>query len=386
MNDNEPPIGWDNGLSTPEGRWARLGPYYAMFPISFARKAVLGFSRPGDLVVDPFCGRGTVPYVATLYGRDGVGCDVNPVAWIYATTKTSPPEVSTLIIRRLSEIQDQVSTEDRQPCTEFQELAFCRQVLGFVNAARRTLDWRHDPVDRSLAAFLAHHLHSKLGEGLSNQLRHSKAMAPGYCVRWWRANGYAEPPQVNPVEFLSQKIEWRYKKGIPFPPRGVRARIGLGDASDSLPMSTQPARLVVTSPPYSGVTNYRTDSWLRLWALGAGPPSPSWCTKDKHEDLSTYEAMIRSVFAATLRTAAEEAVWLIRCDARLRTRRVVEAALLDIAAGRPLCTKLAPYRTSTQTALYGDGTAKPGEVDLLLLPHGVPPPDGWVLSDIGVGT
>ena len=49
------------GFATPEARWSRLGPYYAMFPISFAQDAIDRFTHPGDMVLDPFCGRGTAP-------------------------------------------------------------------------------------------------------------------------------------------------------------------------------------------------------------------------------------------------------------------------------------------------------------------------------------
>jgi hypothetical protein len=33
----------------------------------------------------------------------------------------------------------------------------------------------------------------------------------------------------------------------------------------------QPARLLLTSPPYFRLTNYHYDQWLRLWMLGGSP-------------------------------------------------------------------------------------------------------------------
>ena len=75
-------------FGTAEGRWARLGPYYAMFPVEFAREVIHNLSQCGETVLDPFCGRGTAPYVAMISGRGAVGCDVNPVAWLYAAVKT----------------------------------------------------------------------------------------------------------------------------------------------------------------------------------------------------------------------------------------------------------------------------------------------------------
>ena len=92
------------GFRTAEARWARLGPYYAMFPVEFARETIEALSRPGDTVLDPFCGRGTAPYVAMISGRGAVGCDINPVAWLYAAVKTDPHPSLSDVQRRIGEV------------------------------------------------------------------------------------------------------------------------------------------------------------------------------------------------------------------------------------------------------------------------------------------
>ena len=112
------------GFRTAESRWARLGPYYAMFPIEFARQVVEAFSKHGDMVLDPFCGRGTAPYVAMVSGRGAAGCDINPVAWLYAAVKTDPHPSLADVIRRIDEIGRAVRERDCRPADEFQELAF----------------------------------------------------------------------------------------------------------------------------------------------------------------------------------------------------------------------------------------------------------------------
>jgi len=40
---------------------------------------VLAGSRPGDLILDPFAGSGTVGVVALRHGRRFVGLELNPV-------------------------------------------------------------------------------------------------------------------------------------------------------------------------------------------------------------------------------------------------------------------------------------------------------------------
>ena len=57
------------------------------------------FSRPGDVVLDPFSGRGTVPLQACLRRRIGVGVDRNPLAALL--TGTVCGLVNGLLVTRL---------------------------------------------------------------------------------------------------------------------------------------------------------------------------------------------------------------------------------------------------------------------------------------------
>ncbi len=60
-----------------------------MHPLT-ARRLVEAFSRPGDAVLDPFCGSGTVLVEARLAGRAAVGVDANPLAVRLSRLKVSP--------------------------------------------------------------------------------------------------------------------------------------------------------------------------------------------------------------------------------------------------------------------------------------------------------
>lgn len=287
---------WTTG--TVEGRWSGFGPYYAMFPVDFARKVITKYCPVGGVVLDPFCGRGTVPFVSMATGRYAIGCDINPVAWLYAKVKTDPYIKHQLLIKRAREIQSMVSYDDMQPENEFQQYAWSPAVLGFLNVARRELDWKNSNLDRSLMGTLLVHLHAKLGDGLSNQLRQSKAMAPDYSVRWWKSK-CMQPPNIDIVNFISQRLEWRYKFGIVQPAEGIRKpQILLGDNRQLLSKyrNKQKADLILTSPPYYGVTNYRYDNWIRLWLLGEGsslPDSDSWA---RHSDRSEYFKLLKETF------------------------------------------------------------------------------------------
>lgn len=339
-----------------------------MFPVPFAEQVITNLSRGGETVIDPFCGRGTAPFIAMIYGRNAIGCDINPVAWIYSQTKISPHPCATEVIERIREIKETVSAPETEPKNEFQQLAFCQQVLGFINASRRELDWRTSELDRTVAAFLLQYLHDKRGAGLSNQLRHSRALAPKYSIRWWRNNGHDIPPEIEPLSFLSSRVAWRYAKGVPKPRVPKTPTIALGKAAESLPRTDKPANLVFTSPPYSNVTNYRSDNWLRLWALGVGPDLPDWESEQKFTNADEYRRMLHESIAATKKCAVDNAIWYIRSDVRPRTKDTVTSVMAQLLPQHRAYELSAPYRRQTQTALYGDHEPKPGEVDLLYMP------------------
>ena len=56
--------------------------YVASFPAALAHAFIARYSRPGDVVLDPFSGRGTTPLQACAEGRIGVGNDLNPFAYL----------------------------------------------------------------------------------------------------------------------------------------------------------------------------------------------------------------------------------------------------------------------------------------------------------------
>jgi len=59
--------------------------------IGFA-KIIQGFSRPGDLIVDPMCGTGTTGVAAVRMGRRFIGIDDDPAR--IANTKVRLDEIS----------------------------------------------------------------------------------------------------------------------------------------------------------------------------------------------------------------------------------------------------------------------------------------------------
>ena len=70
--------------------------YPAMMIPQIARKLLNQYGVEGGWLLDPYCGTGTSLVEASLFGMHSVGCDINPLVRLIATTKSTPICLSTL--------------------------------------------------------------------------------------------------------------------------------------------------------------------------------------------------------------------------------------------------------------------------------------------------
>lgn len=66
------------------------GAHFATFPEELARRCIVAGSRPGDVVLDPFGGSGTVAQVATGNGRGSIYIDLSPAYVELAKARIGP--------------------------------------------------------------------------------------------------------------------------------------------------------------------------------------------------------------------------------------------------------------------------------------------------------
>lgn len=362
------------------GRWAPIGPYYAMFPLSFAFEKVALHCPVGGAVLDPFAGRGSSIYAAVTQGRTGYGIELHPVGWVYGKAKLSPASKNSVLKRidDISEIAKNITEEIVDELPEFFRVCYSRKVLKFLIAARENLQWKNSNgkrasiTDITLAAIMLVHLHGKLGSALSNQMRQSKAMDPNYAVRWWHERKML-PPELDPVQYLKTRVEYRYAQGIPGMEKG---HIELGDSTAVLKRlagirqaaKKKPFDLILTSPPYCDITNYFYDQWIRIWLLGGQSVYSSSGKKweRKFASKADYHELLTKVFQGCAENTHRNSVIYVRTDARKYTQEITVEILRNTFPRKNLEVVEQTYSKPTQTALYGDKAQKPGEVDIIL--------------------
>ena len=349
--------------NTAAGRWYGFGRYLAMFPPAFICDAVQNLTRSGETVLDPFCGRGNGPFTATVLGRPAIGIDINPVAWIFAVTKLQPAADPQRLLDRLGAIARARRPQDRKGRNRFETMAWAPEVRALLKAARRELDWRNSDIDRTLMAFIALHAQDKLGGGLSNSLSPTIAYSPRYAVAWWTKHGLLQPPAIEPVAMLTDKIKRRYEYGVPHQVESVTI---LGDARVELPSrAVANAGLLMTSPPYCGVTDYWNDHWIRLWLLGYDFRK-NWRKTARYDNKANYQELIRTVLRESSRHLKKGAAILVRSDRRRHTSAMCIAAMQELWPNRKMFIRATTARYKGISVHHGHGGSKAAEIDLLI--------------------
>ncbi|MBA2701031.1 MAG: hypothetical protein H0U58_04930 [Chloroflexi bacterium] len=328
--------------------------YLASFPAALAHAFIERYSRPGDVVLDPFSGRGTTPLQACAEGRIGVGNDLNPFAHLLTAAKLEPASRAAAAIRlaalRLawnanaaewlalaehvladpstarvplagSQAHDPgidgpppLPTEQRagefEPVPAEVALAFHPHTLGQLLYLRATLRLA-DRTDRFLAAAITGILHGKSASYLSELMPNTFSMAPRY-VRDFAARTAFSSPRRDVFDGLELKLDRLFRQ----PPPPVEGVAIMGDARDvaaraqvALRERGRPdrARLVVTSPPYLRVVKYGYYNWLRTWFLGFDARAIDSSLDDAHHR-EPYLRFLRDVLTRLRPVLADDAV------------------------------------------------------------------------------
>jgi len=337
-----------------------------MYPLRFPHRLLKAHAKPGNLVLDPFCGRGTTNYAARLLGLDSVGIDSSPVAVAVAQAKTvavTPADVMAAY--------DRMAKKDSGaalPTGEFWHWCFHPRVLAQLVSLRAAfLHECRDPADIALRAILLGALHGPRNKGrpshFSNQAPRTYAPKPRYAAGYWQQQGLV-PQEVNLRDVIRVRAQRFFGQEASLP----RGQIFLSDSrSLSKTHVRRPVDWVVCSPPYYGLRTYVPDQWLRYWFLG-GPPSPSYSMEGQleHGSPEAFALDLRTVWLSAARVAVVGARMCVRFGGISNRKADPRAVLLDslqgsgwkIQTARPAGNALAGKR---QAQHFRAGEAEPKE-------------------------
>lgn len=236
--------------------------YMAMFPPSLPNYFIGKYSNEGDVVLDPFSGRGTTVLEACFMNRVGIGNDLNPIAYLLTKAKSSVPKKER-VLARIKQLEDQfepkeILTQNEDPDIRMIFSTFTLKQLTFM---RDSLNWKKSNVDAFIAAMLLGIMHGNSEGYLSLRMPNTFSMSPNY-VRNYIKTHELKKPRRNVFNLLRRKLNRCYQK-----PK-KRGRVICQDARDINNLADGSVDLIVTSPPYTRVIKYGKFNWIRLWFFG----------------------------------------------------------------------------------------------------------------------
>jgi hypothetical protein len=243
--------------------------YRACFKPQLPRFFIDRLTSPGDIVYDPFMGRGTTLLEANLMGRIPYGNDVNPLSCAFIEPRLSPPTLSQ-VANRLS----QIPWEAFQGFENEELLTFYHpETLSNIEGLRTWLMSRQaagtmDNVDKWIRMVAINRL-----TGHSSGFFSVYTLPPNQAVTIKRQRLInAKREQTPPFRDVSSIILKKSKSLLSQEHQHAEAYKTLSSVShQTSQISSESVSLTVTSPPFLDVIDYEGDNWLRCWFIGVDP-------------------------------------------------------------------------------------------------------------------
>jgi len=235
--------------------------YMAMFPPSVPNYFIRNFSEEGDVVLDPFSGRGTTILEACMLGRSAIGNDKNPLAYVLTASKANVPHKGR-IISRLNNLEKTYHPDRIDVGKESRDIRmiFGDYTLKQLVYLKTKLDVTGSNVDRFIASMVLGILHGNSEGYLSLPMPNTFSMSPNYIRNFVSKHGLRRPKR-NTFALLRRKLERSYQK----PP--ISGKAYNQDVRNMSRIGSSSVDLIVTSPPYTRVISYGRFNWIRLWFL-----------------------------------------------------------------------------------------------------------------------
>lgn len=259
---------WSDSTIGSESTFHQIAPYIGKLKSSIASSLINAFSRPGDVIFEPFAGSGVVPLEALRNGRSVIANDLNPYASVLTRAKMFPigslPEAMDLAKQYISRAKRQAPKVALRQTPKWVRSFFhgrtLAETISLVNMLRADKQW-------FLLANVLGILHHQRPGFLSHPSSH---LVPYLRVKRFPKVSFPSLYQYRDIEpRLLAKLIRCYRRPTVIRPSLIR-EFHCEDVR-TLEITT-PCNVAVTSPPYMNALDYGRDNRLRLWFLGLEDP------------------------------------------------------------------------------------------------------------------
>ena len=252
--------------------WHSLCSYHGKLKPAIAHFLVAQFTHENDVILDPLCGVGTIPFEACLQGRIGIGNDLSELAYVVSKAKLEKPDAKN-VFAVLTELEDYVTQNFASHkiavlADKYKDFGFNGKLPDYFHPdtfkeilCAREFFLKKLPNLTSAEAMvfsaLLHIIHGNRPYALS---RNSHPLTP------YAPSGDFIYKKI--VDHIREKLVLSYKKGD-FPSYHVGHTI-FGDYNE-ISNWDEKADFVICSPPFADSIRFYMQNWMRLWLCGWEP-------------------------------------------------------------------------------------------------------------------
>jgi hypothetical protein len=241
--------------------------YRACFKPQLPAFFIERLTEPGDVVYDPFMGRGTTLVEAALHGRRPMGNDVNPLSVLLTR-----PRLRRVSLRQIQDVLGRVDwrsgVAEPEDLLAFYSPSTLRQITALRDWLRREapLDAVPDPaVDWVRMVALNRLTGHSPGFFSVYTLPPNQAVSVSSQRRINERRGQT-PPDRDVAGIIMKKSKSLLAEGPC--PDAEGPLLCVGPAWRTPAIADASVSLVVTSPPFLDIVQYADDNWLRCWFAG----------------------------------------------------------------------------------------------------------------------
>ncbi|MBP6507649.1 MAG: site-specific DNA-methyltransferase [Opitutaceae bacterium] len=270
--------------------------YRACFKPQLPRFFIEHLTQTGDLVYDPFMGRGTTLVEGALLGRRVTGCDINPLSRVFTAPRLAPPNLEA-VAERLDSIDFTWDGAMKEDLCVFYHLSTLRQITALRSyLLKRITSGRADIIDHWIQMVATNRL-----TGHSPGFFSVYTLPPNQAVsiasqKRINAKRVQTPPQRDVPALILKKS--RQLLALPRPASSGFCRpVLFSQSCETTPQLTDASvDLIVTSPPFLDTVDYAQDNWLRAWFCGFDlTDAPIWHLRNLADWTSAMTRIFREL-------------------------------------------------------------------------------------------
>lgn len=250
--------------------------YRACFKPQLPRFFINLLTKKGQVLYDPFCGRGTTLIEGALLKRKIVGNDINPLSSVLCLPRLNPPELSALQ-KRLTAInlnKAETNKEAEIDLSMFYHPQTMKELVALKNYFKhRQEEGTEDHLDRWIKMVATNRL-----TGHSKGFFSVYTLPPNQAVTQNRQliinERLQQKPEYRDVAALIMKKSRQLLRGLTaqhikaLKKGAAEVLFFTEDAAKTPGIASESIDLSVTSPPFLNIVQYADDNWLRFWFNG----------------------------------------------------------------------------------------------------------------------